>query len=104
MPEKGAWVEVYNIVLPAGSRAPQVPRDTQDVPLEMRVRGFLLAEAELGKECTIRTLSGRQVKGILVNDSPRHVHDFGEPVRELLEIGPEVRRMLWPSLWGGSDE
>ncbi|MGR8952181.1 MAG: 2-amino-4-ketopentanoate thiolase, partial [Gammaproteobacteria bacterium] len=38
---KGVWVEIHDIVLEAGERAPQVPEDTAKVPLEMCVKGFL---------------------------------------------------------------
>ena len=46
---QGAWVEIHRCVLQAGERAPQVPEDTQRVPLEMRVKGFLVAPAAPGE-------------------------------------------------------
>ena len=98
MPEKarrGDWVQIHNVILPAGKRAPQVPDDTQKVPFEMLLKGFLEeAEAKLGQEVTITTVIGRQVRGQLVAVSPAYPHNFGKPVPELLTIGPELRAML----------
>lgn len=92
---KGDWVQIHRIVLEAGARAPQVPEDTQKVPLEARIKGFLANEtAQIGEEVAIRTLAGRQVEGRLVAINPVYGHDFGEPIPELLAIGPELRRML----------
>jgi hypothetical protein len=91
---QGAWVEIHRIVLPAGERAPQVPADTQRVPLEMRVKGFLAAPAALGEDCEIVTPAGRRLTGKLVEIDPGYTHGFGAPVPELLRIGEEVRAIL----------
>lgn len=92
---RGDWVEIWRVILPAGERAPQVPADTAKVPLEMRLRGFLLDEtAALGDEVVIRTRIGREVEGRLVGLHPRWSHDFGSPQPELLAIGRELRN-LW---------
>ncbi len=91
---KGTWVEIRRIVLPAGERAPQVPRDTQAVPLEMRVKGFLVAPARLGEEAEIVTRVGRRWRGTLTEVNPAYTHSFGTPVPELSTIGDEVRAML----------
>jgi len=92
--EKGTWVEIYNVVLPANERAPQVPEDTQRVPLQMRVKGFLLAPAAIGKDAKIETLSGRHLRGTLAEVNPAYTHSFGSPVPELSPIGCEVRTLL----------
>lgn len=93
--QRGDWVEIGRLILPAGERAPQVPPDTAKVPLEMRLRGFLLAEkAELGQEVVIQTRIGREVEGRLVVLQPRWSHDFGSPQAELLAIGRELRQIL----------
>jgi len=92
--EKGTWVEIYNVVLPANERAPQVPEDTQQVPLQMRVKGFLLAPAAIGKDAEIETLSGRHLRGTLAEVNPAYTHSFGFPVPELTPIGREVRTLL----------
>lgn len=92
--DKGTWVEIHSIVLPAGERAPQVPADTQRVPLEMRVKGFLAAPARLGDEVNIVTAAGRSLSGTLVEVNPAYAHGFGSPVPELTGIGAEVRALL----------
>ena len=91
---KGSWVQIHNIVLKPEERAPQVPDDTKEVPLELRVNGFLNDDAKIGEEVTITTVIGRELKGELVEVKPRYEHDFGEPIPELLEIGPKLRQFL----------
>lgn len=92
---KGDWVEVWEIVLKEGERAPQVPEDTQKVPLEMRLRGFLLDEgAREGERVRIKTRIGREVEGFLKDVSPLYAHNFGTPQTELLAIGQELRTLL----------
>ncbi len=90
----GTWVEVEQVVLRAGSRAPNVPPDTARVDFVARIRGFLVADGRLGTEATVRTLAGRQVSGRLAAVSPRNPADFGDPVPELLELGLRARRTL----------
>jgi hypothetical protein len=94
MIEKGSWVEIHDVVLEAGERAPQVPQDTQRVPLQMRVRGFLSAPAAIGEEAGIETLSGRLLRGKLAEVNPAYTHSFGAPIPELSTIGREVRALL----------
>ena len=36
--KKGDWVQIENIILPAGQRAPQVPADTQACDLKLWVK------------------------------------------------------------------
>lgn len=92
---KGDWVEIHRIILPAGERAPQVPDDTRRVPLEMRLRGYLLEErAVTGETVRIQTRIGRMVTGVLHDIDPRYGHDFGNPQPELLAIGGELRRIM----------
>ncbi|MCG0276616.1 MAG: 2-amino-4-ketopentanoate thiolase [Thermosediminibacteraceae bacterium] len=93
--KKGMWVEVENIVLRPGERAPHLPEDTKRVPLVMWVKGFLESDvASLGDNVKVRTLTGRIVEGKLVTINPRHVHDFGDCVEELLQVGEEVKKEL----------
>lgn len=92
--KKGTWVEIHSLVLPAGERAPQVPEDTQQVPLEMRVKGFLLEPASLDEEADIITTVGRHLHGTLVEVNPAYTHQFGAPIPELSMIGGEVRAIL----------
>ena len=91
---QGTWVEIHRTVLPEGERAPQVPGDTQRVPLEMRVKGFLVVPSCLGDEAEIRTTMGRQLHGVLSDANPGYMHSFGPPIPELLSIGVEVRTIL----------
>jgi hypothetical protein len=92
--KKGTWVEVSKIVLPAGERAPQVPVDTQQLPLVMRVKGFLMEPATLGDEVEIETAVGRCLHGTLSEINPAYSHSFGAPIHELSTIGGEVRALL----------
>lgn len=91
---EGTWVEIFRVVLPAGGRAPQVPEDTQRVPLQMRVRGVLAAPAAVGGVAEIVTPAGRRLTGLLVEVNPAYVHGFGAPIAELTPIGMEVRALL----------
>jgi hypothetical protein len=91
---KGTWVEIHCIVLAAGERAPQVPDDTQQVPLEMRVKGFLTAPAVVGKEAEILTPAGRRLHGTVTEVNPAYTHGFGPPIPALSSIGGEVRALL----------
>ena len=92
--EKGTWVQIHCIVLREGQRAPQVPVETQQVPLEMWVKGFLAEPAILGEKVEIVTPSGRRLRGILTDVNPGYTHSFGPPIPELLTIGREVRTIL----------
>ncbi|MGQ9626540.1 MAG: 2-amino-4-oxopentanoate thiolase subunit OrtA [Anaerolineae bacterium] len=92
---RGDWVQIHKVILEPGQRAPQVPEDTQKVPLEMFLKGFLEdEEAEIGQEVTITTVIGRKVRGELVAINPAYPHNFGRPVPELLRIGPLLREIL----------
>ncbi len=92
---KGDYVTVYHIVLGPESRAPQAPDDTRACPLEMRVRGFLTADANLGEEVTVETITGRLVTGTLVEIAPTYTHSFGQHVPEIFAIGKQLRSMLF---------
>jgi 2-amino-4-ketopentanoate thiolase alpha subunit len=91
----GDWVQIHQLVLRQGERAPQVPQETQRVPLEMWVKGFLLNDqAQLNTIVAVRTLSGRELTGKLVAINPRHVFDYGNIQPELIGIGEKVRVMV----------
>ena len=83
----GTWVEVEKTILTPEQRAPQVPEDTRKTPYIMKVAGFLVSDAELNSEVTVKTLIGREVKGTLKTVNPYYDHSFGETVPELLTIG-----------------
>lgn len=90
----GSWVEVQEVVLRAGDRAPNVPADTAAVDFVARIRGFLVTDAAMGDHAAVRTLAGREVDGVLTDVNPRNPADFGNPVAELLSVGVEARRAL----------
>ncbi len=90
----GSWVEIQQVVLGAGERAPNVPADTAGVDFVACIRGFLVADAAMGSQAAVRTLAGRQVNGRLAAVNPRNPADFGDPVPELLRLGGEARRLL----------
>jgi len=92
--KKNTWVEIYKIVLGKGERAPQVPSDTQQIPLEMKVKGFLVQDAAIGEEAVIITPAGRRIKGRLIEINPAYTHMYGRPIPELSSIGAEVRAIL----------
>ncbi len=104
----GQWVQVHQVVLPPEGRSPHIPEETQKVPLELIVKGFLVdREAKVGDEARIRTLAGRLLTGALVAIEPPYEHDFGRPVPELLAIGPELRELIAghsASIGGGEGE
>lgn len=91
----GDWVRIHNIVLEVGQRAKNIPEDTQNVPLEMWVKGFLInEEANIGDKVKVETYIGRIVEGTLVEVNPSYSHDFGKAVPELLYIGRQARALL----------
>jgi 2-amino-4-ketopentanoate thiolase alpha subunit len=90
----GTWVVLHRVVLPAGERAPQVPPETQAVPLELRVSGWLAEPAALGEPAVVRTAAGRMLQGTLVAVDPVYAHGFGAPVPELQPVGGELRALL----------
>jgi len=88
-------VEIHDIVLKPEERTGNLPEQTKKVPLEMRLKGFLLEEAELGDRVKIRTVTGRIVEGTLLKENPVYEHGYGETfVPELLTIGQNLRAML----------
>ncbi len=84
---KGSWVEIEQIVLNPEERAPSLPEDTRKVPYVLHVSGFLLEDAELGQEVSIKTVIGRELVGLLITNNPSYTHSFGKTVPELLTIG-----------------
>ena len=90
----GRWVEIHCIVLSVGQRSAQIPAETGRVPLEMRVKGYLVAPACVGDDAEIVTRAGRRLSGILAAVNPAYLHSFGPPLPELSSIGDEVRAVL----------
>ncbi len=92
MVKKGTWVQLHSVVLKPGERAPQVPQDTAQAPLEQWVKGWLLADAEIGQPAQVKTRTGRTVTGTLVKENPAFDHGFGGFVPELLEAQESILR------------
>jgi len=90
----GTWVEIRAILLPPAARAPHLPEDTRQVPLEMRTKGFLIEATLLGEEAEIETPVGRRLRGILMQANPAYTHGFGPPIPELARINSEIRTLL----------
>ncbi len=93
--KKGDWVQIHQIVLKPGERAPQVPDDTKKMPLELWVKGTALHDAKIGEDIEIKTVTGRIVKGELRAVNPRYVHDFGNFVPELLSVDKQLKEILF---------
>lgn len=89
-----SWVEIHQVVLTKEERAPGIPEDTKGVPLELRLKGFLEGEAQIGDEVYIKTPIGRRIKGQLIAVNPPFKHDFGAPIKELLTIGQGLKKEL----------
>lgn len=95
----GTWVEIYQVVLAEDERAPHLPEDTRHVPLEMRVRGWLVHAAQIDDIVEINTPTGRLLRGTLKVVNPAYTHGFGSPIAELSPIGGEVRALLRDKGW-----
>jgi len=96
----GTWVSIRSTILPAGSRADNIPADTSAVPLDMWVKGFLTAPAQIGGEATVRTVTGRTEVGLLEEVDPTTTVSYGNFVPEVLKIGRDARAILF----GGGGE
>ena len=88
------WVEVERVLLEPAERASNLPADTAEQPLLVWVKGFARAEAVLGEELTVETMTGREVTGRLSAVNPGYFHTFGEPIPELVHVGRDLRRRL----------
>ena len=88
------WVQVTNVVLPKGERAPQVPEDTQNVDLRLWVKGFLEDDASIGDQVTIQTVTGREIEGELCATRPKYIHNYGDFVPELLRIQMQLKEIM----------
>lgn len=92
---RGDYVQISNVILPAGERAPSVPAETATVPYIVRQKGFLLDEqAAIGASVRISTIIGRELTGELIAVNPPYGHSFGRPVPELLPVGGEAKRLI----------
>ncbi|EIW01309.1 hypothetical protein SAMN04244560_00045 [Thermoanaerobacter thermohydrosulfuricus] len=95
MAQKGDWVKIKQVILEPEERAENIPQDTKETPLTMWVKGLLLQDGEIGDTVKIKTFTGRIVEGVLVEVNPRHIHDFGNPIPELIKAGIKAREILY---------
>ena len=102
--KKGSWVEIHSVVLKPKDRSQNIPDDTKSVPLEMRVKGFLLSDAKIGDEVEIQTPAKRVIRGRLSGMNPAYDHGFGPPIPELVNIGMEVKEILIASRGKGGND
>ena len=91
---KGDWVIIHDIVLEPAQRQPQIPEDTQKVPLEMWVKGFLKTDADIGQHVEVKTVTGRNARGRLIEVNPYYKHDYGKCIPELLKIGLQAKEII----------
>ena len=90
----GDWVEIERVLLEPADRSPNLPPETADKPLMVWMKGFARADAVLGDEVSVETMTGRVVIGRLSAINPGYHHTFGEPVPELTSVGRDLRRRL----------
>ena len=93
--KKGDWVQIENVILSAGERAPQVPVDTQNCDLKMWVKGEALSDVEEGNILQVRTTTGRIVEGYFVDVNQRYPHDYGDFQPELLKIERQLKGIVF---------
>lgn len=93
--KKGDWVQIHNVLLPAGGRALQVPEDTQQCDLDLWVKGIIQQDAQEGEEVEIVTVTGRRVTGTLCDVNPKYIHTYGDFTPELLRVDLQIREMMF---------
>lgn len=95
MAKKGDWVRIHSVVLKAEERTAKLPEDTQKCDLQQWTKGVLQEDnAELGDEVTVKTASGRLVKGNLLEVGPYYTHSYGKFVPEIIEIDRQLREIM----------
>ncbi|MBR0206206.1 MAG: 2-amino-4-ketopentanoate thiolase [Clostridia bacterium] len=95
MAKQGDWVRIHRVILPAAERTANLPEDTRKVPFEMWVKGHLLEDGEIGDEVRIKTVSGREEHGTLIEVNPQFDVNFGSFVPEVLEMDVRLRTALF---------
>ena len=100
MAKKGEWVRIHNVVLKASDRTARIPDDTRKCDLEMWTKGQLLDEtAEIGDVVTIKTATGREEKGTMIEVGSYYSHCYVKFVPEIIEID----NMLREEMFGGEE-
>lgn len=91
---RGDWVEVECVLLEPADRSTNLPEDTAAQPLRMWVKGFARADAVVGAELEVETMTGRTVRGALTEVNPGYSHTFGKPAPELTHVGRDLRERV----------
>jgi hypothetical protein len=81
--KKGTYVMVRKIVLKHDERSSNLPDDTKVKDFMMKIKGYLLHDADMYDEVSIETETKRVVKGKLVEVNPSYTHSFGDHVDEI---------------------
>lgn len=90
----GSYVQIHKTILHPEERTAKIPEDTKRVPFEMWVKGFLLKDAQPGGDATVKTITGREVSGTLVEANPAYKYGFGDTfIPELLQVGISLRKL-----------
>ena len=87
--KKGDWVQIENIVLPAGQRAPQVPEDTQKCDLKLWVK---VREDWRNRENLLRELDA--ILGHLGEYRAAIAQSDASTLRRLLEEGRQRKEAV----------
>ena len=95
MAHTGDWVRIHRVILPAEERTANLPEDTKRVPFEMWVKGHLLQDGEIGDQVRVKTVSGREEQGTLIEVYPQFDVNFGSFVPEILEMDVRLRGALF---------
>lgn len=95
MIQKGKWVTIRRQILSEAERAAGIPADTAATPFTMWVKGWLLAEAEIGQSASVRTVTGREEAGVLEEAEAGYAVGYGAYVPELADIGAQARALLF---------
>ena len=95
MAHTGDWVRIHRVILSAEERTANLPEDTKRVPFEMWVKGHLLQDGEIGDQVRVRTVSGREEHGTLIDVDPQFDVNFGRFVPEILDMDVRLRSALF---------
>lgn len=90
MIENGSYVRIRTTLLQPTERSSNLPEDTKLVPFKMWVKGYLQEESELFEITTVKTTTGREVKGRIKEKFPTYKHNYGEFVEEALELRKRI--------------
>ena len=83
---KGSYVRIRKTLLKPEERSGHLPEDTKLVPYKMWVKGYLLEDAEMFDNVSIKTVDGRTETGRLKEHKPTYKHNYGDYVEEALTL------------------